>query len=171
MGMIARVLSFVRATRKNGAAASDVKVDTGGGANATAEHYGAPGDDGVPLPGDYAVTVSTVRGGGLAVVAYLDPKTAGVAGPGERRLYARNAAGAVSVSLFLQASGAATLSNGGGSLTLGADGKVTINGVTIDPDGTITTPTDVKAGPLAVSLLLHKHISALPGSPTGPAIP
>jgi len=39
--------------------------------------------------------------------------------------------------------GTVTRTNGAGSIVLGADGTVTINGVTIDPSGTITMPGGV----------------------------
>lgn len=46
------------------------------------------------------------------------------------------------------------LSNGLGSITIGADGIVNINGVTITPDGLVHTDNDMQAG--VISLKLHK---------------
>ena len=51
MGRIALVLSFIRSLA-NGANVSDVKVDSGGGANTTAQHFAPAGDDSHPLPDD-----------------------------------------------------------------------------------------------------------------------
>ena len=45
-------------------------------------------------------------------------------------------------------------------------GDVTVGGK-IDSTGDVTSGS----GPTAISLLLHKHVSAAPGSPTGPSIP
>lgn len=60
--------------------------------------------------------------------------------------------------------------------TVEASGGVKITGdVEITGDLTVsknvTATMDVKAGPLSISLLTHKHLSAAPGSPTGPSIP
>jgi hypothetical protein len=60
MGLIAKLLSFVRVER-NGAKINDVKVDPGGGPNITAEHFAPIGDDAHPLPGDFVVA-NNVRG-------------------------------------------------------------------------------------------------------------
>lgn len=139
MGMIGRLLEFVRTTRK-GAQASTSKIDPGGGFLLTCEHFSAPGDDGQPLPGDYVVTVAVPRRGGSVAVGYLDPVNAGQAGPGERRQYARDSGGAVVVSLWLKSNGSAILSNSDGSVELQAGGDVVINGVTIDAAGNITSP-------------------------------
>lgn len=47
-----------------------------------------------------------------------------------------------------------SLSNGAGFITIGADGTVNINGVTITPQGLVTTENDVFAG--VISLKTHK---------------
>lgn len=47
-----------------------------------------------------------------------------------------------------------SLSNGAGFITIGADGTVNINGVTISPESLVTTPNDVVAG--EISLRLHR---------------
>lgn len=47
-----------------------------------------------------------------------------------------------------------SLSNGAGFITIGADGTVNINGVTISPASLVTTPNDVVAG--EISLRLHR---------------
>ncbi|MDG9888163.1 Gp138 family membrane-puncturing spike protein [Pseudomonas juntendi] len=63
-----------------------------------------------------------------------------------------------------------SLSNGAGFITIGADGTVNINGVTISPASLVTTPNDVFAGP--ISLKLHKHSGVQPGTGTsGVSVP
>lgn len=47
-----------------------------------------------------------------------------------------------------------SLSNGAGFITIGADGTININGVTITPQGLVTTENDVFAG--VISLKTHK---------------
>ena len=75
MGRIAKLLSFVREVR-NGAKVSDSKVDPGGGADITAQHFAAAGDDSHPMPGDY-VALNTDSGSGReSAVGYLDPLNA-----------------------------------------------------------------------------------------------
>lgn len=173
MGLIAKLLSFARATR-NGANVSDAKVDPGGGYNLTLQHFGAPGDDSHPVPGDYVASVEVPQHGGAVAVGYVDPKNTGRAKEGERRLYARNEAGEATVELWLMrsgtiqmvnalgaiylradgstriegpgaeaeffGSGAIVIKNGAGSFDIAPAGVVTINGVTIDPAGNISTP-------------------------------
>ena len=46
------------------------------------------------------------------------------------------------------------MSNGAGFIRIGADGVVNINGVTITPQGLVTTQNDVFAG--VISLKTHK---------------
>lgn len=63
-----------------------------------------------------------------------------------------------------------SLSNGAGFITIGADGTVNINGVTISPASLVTTPNDMFAGP--ISLKLHKHGGVQTGTGTsGVSVP
>lgn len=145
MGRIARVLAFLRVTRNN-AKISDVKVDSGGGANITAEHFAPVGDDSYPLKTDYALTVDTRRSGGEAVVGYSDPLNTPKAEEGDKRIYARDPSdGSVVIEVWLKNDGTGTMSNANGSMTLSPDGTYTINGVTIDPSGNITSPSSISA--------------------------
>jgi len=156
-----KLLSFVR-TLRNGAKLSEVKLNPGGGPNITAEHFSAPGDDSYPLPGDYVVSVSVQRSGGSAAVGYLDPKNDQKATAGDKRIYARNAAGESIVELWLKNDGTAVLENINGTFTLSPDGSIksqngngsaeleaagnfVVNGVTIDTAGNIITPASVSA--------------------------
>ena len=174
MGRIVKVLSFIRVLR-NGAKVSDAKVDTGGGANITAEHYASAGDDAHPLPDDYAITDDVQQTGKEAVVGYLDILNDQKAQPGDKRIYARDAdTGAMIVELWLKNDGSTVLSNTNGWFTLLANGDFLINGVNIDTTGQITTPTAI-VSPSAVingkELDGHDHPitsgSSAPG-PTGP---
>ena len=67
----------------------DVKVDTGGGANITVEHFAPAGDDSHPLPDDYVFTAPVAGTGRASVSGYYDPTNEGKTAPGERRAYAR----------------------------------------------------------------------------------
>jgi hypothetical protein len=68
------------------------------------------------------------------------------------------------------------LANSSG-ITMKSPNNITINGVTIDPSGNITSPATIKAaadvigGASQISLVNHTHTSASPGSPTSPPIP
>ena len=165
MGLIAKLLSFTRIER-NGAKMSDVKVDPGGGANITGEHFSSPGDDSHPLDSDYAAVIPVRRSGGAIVVAYADPLNTPKATAGEKRIYGRNAAGAVVNEVWLKADGSVMISNALGAIELKADGSVNINGAVISPLGTIQTA-------LGRDLDTHVHPitsgSSAPG-PTGPPV-
>lgn len=193
MGKLAKVLSVEKTTRGD-TPVTDVKVDTGGGANATCEQYA---DDQQPLPGDFAVVVEIQRTGGKVVVGYLDPKNANKTEPGERRLYSRDSDGNEKCQLWIKNDGSLIISNdnvdfnigtdgsisgdnGSGNFSLGDDGTFTVNGVTIDPNGNIDTPADIQAdGKINsdddvtagnISLTKHTHPGVQSGGgSTGPA--
>ena len=152
MGRIAKILSFTRLTR-NGAKVSDVKVDAGGGANVTAEHFSPAGDDSQPLTTDYSFVEPTERNGGAVVVDYLDPLNEPKAQPGDKRIYARDPdTGAAVVELWLKNDGSMIASNALGSLGLLANGNIVLNGVIIDPSGNIS---GVETLDVATSLTLN----------------
>lgn len=159
MGRIAKIIQFVRGVSFN-ASASDVKADVGGGDIVTAPHFCQPGDDGVPLPGDFAFFSETPRRGGFASVGYVDPKNPQTALAGERRVYARNAAGEQVCQVWvkndgtvfadndngsytLDPDGGHTLQNANGYIKLLPDGSVDINGYIIGTDGNGTTANGV----------------------------
>lgn len=163
---LGKLLSFIRGDR-NSAKVSDVKLNPGGGPNVTAEHFSAPGDDAHPLPGDYVVGVPIQRSGGSAVVGYLDPKNDQKAAAGDKRIYARNSAGASIVELWLKNDGTAVLENAKGSVvlkltgeidsrntngyyTLKDDGEIEANGARITTGGDVITAS-------GVSLDNHPH--------------
>lgn len=160
MGGIGKLLSFFR-TIRNGAKVSDVKIDRGGGANITCEHFAAAGDDSFPLTTDYPITTDLPRGGGEAVVGYLDPLNTPKAQEGDRRIYGRDSGtGAEIVEVWLKNDGTALMSNAAGSFVLRPDGSIEgsngngsfelesggdflVNGVIIDTAGNITSPATI----------------------------
>lgn len=146
MGRIARLLSFVRVMRR-GVRLTDVKADPGGGANVTAAHFAAPGDDSNPLRDDYVALLPIPRSGGDVVVGYADTLNAPKAEPGEKRIYARDAdTGAAVAEVWIKSDGSIRGANALGHFELGASGVFSVNGVTIATDGTITTPAGISAG-------------------------
>lgn len=155
MGRIAKLLSFVRVVRNN-AKVSDVKVDPGGGANITAEHFASPGDDSSPLPGDYVALITASGSGRESAVGYVDAKSDQKSLSGDKRIYARDGNGLSIGEVWLKNTGEISISNDNGSFTLRPDGSIKgvngsgsfelavsgdflINGVTIDTTGNITT--------------------------------
>ena len=163
MGLIASVKSFTRRA-VNGVRLSDVKVDPGGGANITGEHFSDAGDDSHPLSTDYAAAIPVRRSGGAAVVGYADPINDPVAGPGEKRIYGRDSSGAAVNEVWLKSDGSVMISNALGSIELKADGSVDINGATITILGDVITK-------LGRSLDLHIHTGVTSGGQTsGPPV-
>ena len=176
MGRIAKILSFTRRV-VNGIFFSDVKMNPDGGSNITGEHFADSGNDSPPLPDDTAVTVGIQRNGGQVPVGYIDTKNAGVAVPGEARIYGRDNAGIKINEIYLKADGSILIANffSGSEIELKADGAVLItNGFgsfelkldgTIDMNGaTVTLLGDVITA-LGRSLDTHVH----PGVTTGPS--
>lgn len=157
MSRVAEVLASERVVEE-GAHGVDVKCDPGGD-TLTAPHFADPGDDSQPLPGDF-VALETSSGSGLEqATGYADVKNEGKAQPGEKRIYARDASGAVMVELWLRGDGSLVIDNGSGKVELAAGGDVTINGVVIDASGNVKAPGEVTAmatGP-GVKLSKHKH--------------
>lgn len=142
MGRVVQLLSFTRAER-NGMTVSDVKSDPGGGANVTAEHTAAPGDDSHPLAGDYAVVGNAAGTGRQSVVGYYDPVNAPKSGPGEKRIYARDSSGAMIVEVWLKNTGEVLITNGAGTFTLESGGGFNINGARITTGGDVITAAGV----------------------------
>ena len=155
MGWITRVNSTVKAVR-------DVLVNPTAGANVTAPRFGPPGDDSLPLPEDTAALISTRRRGGRAAVAFID-NTSPVADPGEKRIYARDANGAVVASLYLKKDGTVSITGPGASVVMAPDGTVQVvnaageakllpdgswdaNGVKSDILGNLTVPGNLVVG-------------------------
>jgi hypothetical protein len=125
MGRLAVLLSFLRTT-KNSAKVSDVKVNPGGGANVTAEHFSAAGDDSHPIPGDFVALNGDSGTGREVAIGYLDPTNAPKALTGDKRIYARGSNGMLIVEVWLKNTGEATSVNANGSVTLQPDGGTLI---------------------------------------------
>ncbi len=177
MGRIAKILSFAK--RK-------VVADPGGGANVTASHFSSPGDDSQPLQGDLCFVPKSPKSGGGVSAGYYDTTNKSKAGPGDKRIYARDSNGAVVVEIWLKSDGSCEIlndtasvilapdgglkaDNGSGSFELQPSGVFVVNGVTIDTAGNITTPATVAAATLGASTSLtvagtemagHNHAQA-----------
>lgn len=188
MGRIAKLLSFVRSAI-NGTKVSNVKVNPGGGANITAQHFSAPGDDSHPLPDDSVATMPVQRTGSEVAVGYLDPKSEQKAQPGDKRIYARDPdTGDTVVEIWLKGDGTALTSNANGSVTLSPDGSIkgtngngsfelqaggnfVVNGVTIDTSGNISTAGKINADDVTADnqdVTLSTHLTPSLGAPPTP---
>jgi hypothetical protein len=169
MGFLAKVISFAR-TVVDGAQAPECTVDRDGDEVVTGYHFGAPGDDAPPLPGDIAYLGADTGAGVSQIVGYQDPLTVGKAAPGERRIYARSGPGVVAVDLWLKADGTLVATNlAGGELVLGPDGSGSVGNalgnVAVDALGKVTwtTPLGTFGG--------DTHTHTTPFGPSGPPIP
>lgn len=156
MGHLGQVLSFVRVLARS-VWSTDVKLDPGGGALKTGTHFGPAGDDAHPLPGDTLIAIQTPRAGRADVVGYVDTVNPPKAEAGEKRVYARDASGAVVVEVWLKNTGEATIVNSSGYLTLQPSGQILANGARITTGGDVIT-----AG--GVSLDNHFHQQAADGA-------
>ncbi len=105
MARIGEILEVIRTETDQGTPSTDLKVDLGGGNIVTATLYQPPGDDSLPLVGDYAILVDAGGRGVWVATAFMDPSLVPVAGPGERVLSARTALGELAASLHLKADG------------------------------------------------------------------
>jgi hypothetical protein len=170
MPRLAFVVSFERSDEE-GAKVALLKVDTGGD-TITVYHHGDIGDDSQPLPNDTVVLDEAEEN----VVSYADTVNAGKAGPGDKRIYARKADGSMAVELWLKANGSTLLANENGRWELAANGDVTINGVVIKADGSVTTPKTIEAsgeitakagGTESVTMTGHVHPTGV--GPSGAA--
>jgi hypothetical protein len=163
MSRVAAVLSSERVVDDDGHGV-DVKCDPGGNP-ITAPHYADAGDDSQPLPGDYVALGDSSGSGCEHVSGFADVRNEGKAQPGEKRIYARDASGAVVVELWLKGDGSLVIDNGSGQVELAKGGDVTINGVIIDASGNVKAPGEVTANATGVPVNLTSHIH---GSGTGP---
>lgn len=121
-GVVGRILSSVWRVI-GGVSITDVKMDPGGGPNVTAEHFQPAGDDSPALPGDYGYASPGPQAGRYAVVGYVDAYNAPVAVPGEKRIYARNAAGVIVGACWLKGDGTIVTENDLGRTELRPDGS------------------------------------------------
>lgn len=126
MGRLSRLLAFLR-RRDGDVRTSEAQIDPGGGANVTALHVSAPGDDACPLPGDTVVTVPCSGRGREVVVGYIDTANTPSMEAGGRRIYARRDDGTLACSIRLLPSGEVFIDDG-------ADGNTIVR---IDQDGIV----------------------------------
>lgn len=166
MSRIGRVERTERVTDEDGTRGLDVVVDPDG-QPVTAPHFADPGDDSVPLPGDYAALELSAGSGAEQIAGYADVRSTPKAAAGEKRIYARNAAGTTVVEVWLKADSTIVIANASGSYEMAANGDVTINGVVITAAGEITAPGEITAmaASPATSVGLSTHLH---GSGTGP---
>lgn len=141
MGIVSKLLAF--ATR-------EAKVDRGGGDNVTARHFSDPGDDSAPIEGDWCSISEAVGTGRQSAVGYYDAKNPAKSAPGEKRIYARDAAGAVVSEVWLKNDKTVIITNTAGIFTMAANGDVIINGVTITKAGDVKLANGVTLG-------THRH--------------
>lgn len=170
MGRLAIVISSARGTEE-GSHVLEVKCDPNDGDIVTAAHFSASGDDAPPLPGDTAALEDSTGEGAEQVSGYLDTRNAGLAAPGEKRIFARDPDGNIVAEVHLFGSGTLRIENAEGFIEIADSGTVSINGVTIDPNGNISAPGEVtaKASAAPVNLSTHLHPTAMgPSSPPTP---
>lgn len=178
MSRLAIVLSVER-VQDDGGHGVDVKCDPSGGNLITAPHFTSPGEDSLPLAGD-SVGLSASSDSAEHAAGYADTRNTGVAQPGEKRIYARDADGVVVASVYLRGDGKVEIEAPAG-LTIRGDvrieGKLDTTGAiaaagAVTADGAVSSKQEVtaKAGtPGAVKLSTHSHLSGT--GPTQPPTP
>lgn len=125
MGFLATVVEFLRSVDQ-GVPTPEVKFDRGGDDTVTGYHFTPPGTDAPPLPSDVGYLGDDLGTGNAQAIGYQDPKNAGVAGPGEHRIYARASDGTIKAQVWLKADGSILIANDLGSAELGPDGTITL---------------------------------------------
>lgn len=185
MGMIGRALSYLYRSI-SGVKVSDIKTDTGGGDNRTAQHFEPANQTSRPIPGDYAALLPVPGSGRQVAIGFLDPKNPQDLNDGEHKSYSRDSEGVIMASVTLKNDGSLVLGNANGSLTINPDGSVILtnqngslsllasgdidlNGATVDITGAGDFPSSLSVG--GKDLAEHDHAitsgSSAPG-PTGP---
>lgn len=177
MSTLGIVESFERLTI-SGKQVTRIKLDTGGSYYFVGELMLPPGIDTLPMKGDTAFASSNSRTGGICAVGFQQTDRKDEAEPGDLILYSRNAAKEKIAVFSLLKDGSISFGNGNGLIAMDASGVVTINGVTFDQSGNITTAGKIKAGIIeAVTSLIaalkelvgHVHPGVTSGeSSTGP---
>ena len=134
---------IVDAYRADGDDGPETDLDLGGSDLATADHFGAGGEDSPPLKGDW-LTVTQLDGSteSLAAVAYSDDTTR-TAAAGEKRTYSRDSGGSVVAEVHMRGDGSVTVTRtAGSSVAIASDGSITIDAgagtISIDAAGAIS---------------------------------
>lgn len=165
MARSAEVQNVERVSR-DGVPLVEVQVDAGDDDPATVEHWAPPGDDSPPLAGDFVQLVDARGAGAEAAVGYLDVANQGQAEPGEKRLYARNASGAVVATIWLKGDGTVVVTNlSGNSLEMAPSGDVTIKGNLL-VEGEVTAKSASPSTAVKLSTHLHPTGVGPSGAPT-----
>lgn len=141
MGLIAKI------TEISSGEITEVSADLGGNNIVTAEHVSSPGDDSQPLPTDYVALSAAAGTGRKTAVGYWDAKNAGIAGPGEKRIYSRNSAGEIQAEAYLKNDGSVELKNSRADITLDPSGKITIH----SSNGEVEVNSDGPTGKVVVN--------------------
>lgn len=165
MARIGELLSYERVQTDAGIPISDCKVDFGDGDTATARHYGIPGDDAHPLPGDYCVCVEA--GGEFIAIAFMDPKITHEAGPGERIVYSRSGPGVIAAKIHLLANGSVKVND---KVTISPDGSISTDG-SVSSVGSISSDAEVTAMASGPGVKLSSHLHPTATGPTSPPTP
>jgi hypothetical protein len=157
VGSIAKVKNWVKKI---------LTANPGGGANIQADHMSDVGDDSVPLTTDYAALIIVPGTGRAASIGYSDPKNESKSNAGDKRIYSRdkNTGGQVA-EIWLK---------NDGTIEITGDGNITVNGVTIDPNGNITTPGSLNAQGVTDTtnnVTLSTHIHPTPSGPSSAPTP
>jgi hypothetical protein len=87
--MIGELTEWLRG-QDDDAEIAEGRFDLGGGDMVTAIDYQPSGHDSQPEPGDFGILVPASESGSYVIAGWVDPWNAGVAKPGETRLYARS---------------------------------------------------------------------------------
>jgi hypothetical protein len=142
--------------------------DDGHPETVTAELLAEPGVDALPLPGDEAMIEEAEGQGETSINAFADPKNAGKAEPGERRIYARDASGKVVFEVWIKGDGSGSLINEKGKFTLLADGSLDHNdgAFTCDPQGNAAFKGEVTAMAQTTPVRLSTHLHGTGVGPT-----
>ena len=134
----------------------DVVVNPGYGANITAKHFHAPGDDSPPYATDIAVLVQVPGSEEFVVVGYVDPVNESVVSGGEKRFYSRDDKGVPIGELWIQSDGTITLNTG-------EDWAVQFTALQ-----TSFNELQQKHNDLITEFLAHTHTDSVPGVTTAP---
>lgn len=145
MGVTAKVKGFARFER-NGVNFSRTTIDPGAAANQDSVHYSDAGDDSQPLEDDLVATSSNLETNGQNAVGYVDPKNAGIALPGEKRIYSRDTDGNIKASFYLQADGTIILANEIATITIDPAGNFDFTGGTFTINGQVFADHEHNAG-------------------------
>ncbi len=147
MGLVTIVLSTVREIR-NKVSQLDVKGDPAGNTPLTSVSFQPAGDDANPLPDDFDHRDETQGNGVYSVLGFVDPVNPGITAPGEKRIYARDASGAIVSSIHLK---------NDGTVVVTSTADVSINGAIIGTDGNVTTAGGADLDALQAEFDAHVH--------------